>query len=343
MTTEPGVADVATPEAHVLVQQRRVVAKSPWLVAFITEALTAGRQGFVVTPPHTALTHATASLLAETGTRWIVDGGKGPYDGFGGRRVAWTGRTYELGEDLHPDFTPQPDVDLFTLTLTLEVLHPMTGDLTVGGVVAEVLETLELDHPLSCGVVEPTSEAFSPDWITESARAASPEGTTFVVVAPRAEAVVRITPEPVGILERVDIEAALERPLTHEHRERLAGLAVRLGARYLMVGYHRAVGGRYVPPRLTGPVVPHLMITAETLLGMAVTEAAEVAGDEATILPGPPPALRLDYDLPERAGEALQGDGGRDSGPEDNPIMRHYRFAQAVAERVGVPPERGNS
>lgn len=337
-TDHPAVSAVTERNA-VLVQDRPVVSLSGWSMDALARY---GRQGLglqLVTPADSVLTHALRGLLGEPNATWVVRTDDGHhYDGFNGLPLLWqedVGYAPDPGmraaDGPHPDFRArQEHVTGSRLHVDLQMDHPASDELELGGVVELLAERLGGAPPAVWGVDEPLSREWDTVDLTALARGRAPGETTALFHGPHgAEPVFggrwRVSPIVSGVRESVRFTVATEdapdlealAPLVRE-------LAARDGLRSMTV--RRALGRADLlqPACWAGVPIPvGLAVGAEGVLavGKASARAAPVRGEEF----GPPMTPVIWY----RIGDGVEPDAWQ----RFRSLMRHLRPTGSGAGR----------
>ncbi|WP_159941636.1 MULTISPECIES: DUF6177 family protein [unclassified Nocardiopsis] len=196
-TDHPAVSAL-TEKAFVVVQDRPLVPLSGWLVDAMAAYGRDGRPMQLVTPSASRLTHALRSLLGKPGARWVVRGGDGGhYDGFSGVPLVWdpeaaftVDRDASAGDGPHADFRwsgadGEPGTQLL---VDLQVVHPASRGLLLGGAAELLAEHLAGGAPALWGTAEPLTHAWDRGRMTELCRRRAP-GATWLAFTGQPEGV----------------------------------------------------------------------------------------------------------------------------------------------------------
>lgn len=187
--TEHPAVSVLTEKNAVLVQDRPVVSLSSWTVDALARY---GREGLglqLVTPSTSVLTYALRSLLGNPNAVWVARTADGHhYDGFNGLPMTWQdGIGYvpdpavRTEDGPHPDFQAREEhVSGTQLHVDLQVDHPVSDGLELGGVVELLAERLGGAPPSVWGVSEPLTREWGTAGVTAMARNRAPGETTVV-------------------------------------------------------------------------------------------------------------------------------------------------------------------
>lgn len=338
-TDHPAV-NAVTEKNAVLVQDRPVVSLSGWLVDALARY---GREGLglqLVTPSDSVLTHALRGLLGDPNATWVVRTDDGHhYDGFNGLPLVWRSDVgyvpdpqARTADGPHPDFRArQEHVTGSHLHVDLQVDHPASDSLELGGVVELLAERLGGAPPSVWGVAEPLSRAWDTADLTALARGRAPGETTALFHGPHgAEPVFggrwRVSPTTSGVRESARFTVATEGAPDLEALEPLVReLAERDGLRSMTV--RRAMGRADLvqPPRWAGVPIPvGLAVGAEGVMAVGKTSAlaAPVRGEAF----GPPMTPVVWY----RIGDGVEPHAWK----RFRSLMRHMR---PVGPRGGTP------
>jgi hypothetical protein len=177
--------DVLTDRVAVVIHDRPVIAMSAWLSDALRACLASNRALQIVTPPHARLTLPTRLALSGPPHRWVIrDGGSGYYDGLSGAQLHWQDGAFRPIENTTPadPFTQQSSSKGGQLLLSLRTRHPATANLTLGGALEHIWQTLTGRPPSGWGTAEPASSPWSRQQITDLARQRVPNGTWLVAV-----------------------------------------------------------------------------------------------------------------------------------------------------------------
>ncbi|RKS05676.1 hypothetical protein DFP74_1281 [Nocardiopsis sp. Huas11] len=313
VTDHPAVSAVTGKNA-VVVQDRPVVPLSSWIV----DALAVhGREGLglqVVTPSTSVLTHALRSFLGKRAATWVVRAPDGRYyDGFNGLPLVWaddTGFVPDPGLDPRDGpntaFHVSPDDEpTVLLHVDLQIDHPVSGDLVLGGVVADLAAHVAGAPPSVWGTSEPLIRPWDPARITQTARRRAP-GATWLAFSGQPDGgadagalpfagTLRVSRVPSGVREHVLLTVAHrpgEEPDTQALTPLLRDLATQGGLRTMTV--HRALGRADLttPPRWSGVPVPvGLAVGAEGVLETGLDRALQAPVEGVAVGPRMTPVV----------------------------------------------------
>ncbi|GHC77400.1 hypothetical protein GCM10007079_14560 [Nocardiopsis terrae] len=344
-TDHPAVSAVTERNA-VLVQDRPVVSLSSWTVDALARYGRAGLGLQLLTPATSVLTHAMRSLLGNPNAVWVVRTADGHhYDGFNGLPMTWQdGVGYvpdpraRTEDGPHRDFRAEEEhVSGTQLHVSLQVDHPASDDLELGGAVELLAERLGGAPPSVWGVSEPLTREWDTAGVTALARNRAPGETTLVFGGrPEGSAEegtrpfagrLRVSRTETGIREHVQFTVghrADEDPDLDALRPLVRELSDRDGLRSMTV--RRAFGRADLlhPPRWAGVPVPvGLAVGAEgvTSVGRESALAAPVRG----VPFGPPMTPVVWY----RIGDGVEPDGWE----RFQALMRHLRPARRPLRR----------
>ncbi|MBQ1081248.1 DUF6177 family protein [Nocardiopsis sp. B62] len=336
-TDHPAVSALTAKNA-VLVQDRPVVSLSSWTVDALARY---GREGLgiqLVTPSTSVLTHALRSLLGNPNATWAVRTADGHhYDGFNGLPLTWQdGVGYvpdpnAVTEDgPHPDFRAREEhVTGTQLHVDLQMDHPASDGLELGGVVELLAERLGGARPSVWGVSEPLTREWDAAAVTAMARNRAPSETTLVFggqpgdsddegVRPFAGQL-RVARTESGVREYVRFTVGYqegEEPDLDALRPLVRALSDRDGLRSMTVRRAHGRADLLQPPRWAGVPVPvGLAVGAEgiTAVGRENALAGPVKGRSF----GPPMTPVIWY----RIGDGVEPD----SWERFQALMRHLR------------------
>jgi hypothetical protein len=197
----------------VLPCDRPVVPLTRWLAGALAHGTRCGRQVVLLTPPGTRLTVPAASALLDADGRWVIRdrAGGGCYDGFWGLTLAPDRFGSPAGRpdaEVAPAFRDAPPPDGQQLRLCLEVRHPATRWVTLGGALEALYRGLTGAPPAGFGPTEPVGERWRPAELTGYARDRATGQCRLIVVgggdAP-AIGTVEVARIPAGLIETLDV------------------------------------------------------------------------------------------------------------------------------------------
>lgn len=168
--TEP-LLDMRTARAAVVLQDRPVVALTPWLAEILDECRASGRMLQLVTALDSRIT--LPLRLAGASAQWIArDDPDGYYEALTGRPMKWDGSMFtaiQEARDYAPGFRTRPAAVPGThFTLSFRAAHGV-GTLC-GGVVEQLFVLLTGQPPSGWGRTEPTPYTWDPATLTEFVR-----------------------------------------------------------------------------------------------------------------------------------------------------------------------------
>lgn len=294
--------DMLSDASAVVFESRPVLWLSPWLLYLTQRALSENRRLVVLTPPHTAVTPALLGFLRSGRLQWVVDATTGMYDGTTGRHLDWQdGGFVETGE-ISASYAPSVD-DHEVMVLEAETTHAYADDLRIGAFTEQVLAAAGAPAPTGFGVCEPTDNHWDTEQLSGIARSASPGELLLVISAPGLRGTLAIIPQPVGVVERLDVVID-PYDASDPIADNFAADALAAGAQIAVLGYRRGTGEGLVPPRLAGPTVPEAAAFGlDRFPTLSDTEAHRLGGGIEQILDDPR-ALTLRWDLTEQGLEA---------------------------------------
>lgn len=174
------VLDMQTAQAAVVLQDRPLVALTPWLAALLGECKSSGRMLQLVTPPESRI--SLPVRLAGGSFQWVArDTPDGYYEALTGRPLKWNGTSFAPipeARDYAPGFRPRsPSPAGSHLTLTYRARH---GTHTVrGGQVEQLFTLLTGRPPAGWGPAEPVPYTWDRATLTTFVR----DGDTTRLVA----------------------------------------------------------------------------------------------------------------------------------------------------------------
>ena len=329
-TDHPAVSAVTEKNA-VLVQDRPIVPLSGWLVDALARY---GRQGLglqLLTPATSMLTPTLSGLLSDPNATWVVRTEDGHhYNGFNGLPLTWQDQVgyvpdpnARTQDGPHQDFQARSEhLTGSRLHVDLQMDHPVSDQLELGGVVELLAQHLGQAPPSVWGVAEPLSRAWDTTELTTLARGRAPGETTVLFHGPHGSKFTfggrwRALRTDSGVREKVRFTVGVQGEPNLGALEPLAReLAERDGLRSMTV--QRAMGRADLlrPARWTGVPVPvGLAVGTEGV--MAVGKASALATPVKGKAFGPPMTPLVWY----RIGDGVEPDSWK----RFKSLMRHLR------------------
>jgi hypothetical protein len=156
-------ADVITPNAMVVLQDRPVVAFAAWLAEALRLCGETGRGLQVVTPADSRITMPLKLILTGPNSRWVVHADGGYYDGLNGMPLRWDGAAFMVDPQARayaPSYTSPPTGPIGAqLTVTFRVRQ--TPESAVGGATEHMCRSLTGEPPDGWGTAEPATGVWS--------------------------------------------------------------------------------------------------------------------------------------------------------------------------------------
>lgn len=262
VTSHPA-ADVATPQALVIEQDRNVVPLSHWLSDAAVVAQNTKRRLQILTPPYSRITFPLELLIREYRTgQWVVrtSDGSGFVDGLTGRPLSWDGAMFAAGGG----GTPAPTMSSVrslgagSIELIIETLHPASDTLQLGASMVAAVTALTSAGPTGWGTAEPVSQPWSARELTAFCRTRAPLPTSLVVVGGDPTrgvvGVLTVTRVTTGVLEEVRLTGPASRVANQDTVQQLAH-QLATTARGMLVVVHP---GRVDTTRASGSTMPAL-------------------------------------------------------------------------------------
>lgn len=230
MTTAHPAVDIVTARGAVVIQDRPLVPLSSWLTDVMARCAPIGQAVQVLAPHDARLTLPLRLALDGKDTRWVVqEPDDGYYDGFSGLPLTWDGAAFIVDREAaargpSPTYLQEPPADLaHHLMVSLQVVHPATAELELGGTVERLAGTLAGALPASWGTAEPALSRWSPGEVTDLCRRRTPRATYLVFMGPHGTGTpsfggtVRVSRVTSGVKETISFAVALppdtDRPL----------------------------------------------------------------------------------------------------------------------------------
>ncbi|WP_242614246.1 DUF6177 family protein [Actinomadura roseirufa] len=174
MTETTGGADVLTPNAMVVLQDRPLVPLSAALSEALLECERTGRLLQIVTGHHSRITVPLQGIVSSPKGHWIVHDDNGYYEGLTGRPMHWDGKAFAHDPDARdyaPAYTTRPSAPVGThLVITLQAHH--TPQDVLGGQVDQLMRIITGEPPSGWGVAEPLEHPWAPSELTTYVQAA---------------------------------------------------------------------------------------------------------------------------------------------------------------------------
>ena len=182
-STHPAV-DLRTDRVAVVMQDRPVVALTSWLADVIRICAENDKGLQVVTPVTSRLTTALYGALDGPDTRWVVHSPEGHHDGRTGRPLAWDGEAFSTVESppLTAAYTGGPPAPAWHHTVALQVRHPATTALLLGGALEQIATVLTGGPPAGWGAAEPATQPWDRASFTDLCRQRAPRRTWLCTV-----------------------------------------------------------------------------------------------------------------------------------------------------------------
>ncbi|MBW8485297.1 DUF6177 family protein [Actinomadura parmotrematis] len=289
--------DALTDRAMVVLQDRPVVAMSPWLAGAARECAGTGRVLEIVTPAASRLSPALRAAAGGTpgapgspdaGVHWVVRDGDGYYEGLTGRPLHWDGGAFAPvpdARDYAPGFTGRPEAPIGAqLSLVHRVRHASGGDL--GGPTDRLLQLLTGKQPAGWGPAEPLEHQWRPEMFAEHVRRERTARVLVIGDGPRpAQAICSFTAADGGALDEtttVVIGYAPADPPPLQHLPSLvAALAADQPVASLFVQLTPGRADLTTEPRWTGAPAAVALAVAGAAAGPAGIPAQQVGPQRA--------------------------------------------------------------
>lgn len=165
---------VVTDTTAVLRDDNAVVAHTTWLARTLQRCTESGRHLTLLTPPTSELTLGLVQVLERTGSHWVVQDGEDFYSGLTGEAVVWTGEAFAPTMELREAFLQSPPLTHRGLLCSAEVVHPARSATRVGVLADALCRFGTGSAPSGWGVVEPCSQPWDLDALTNHVKQAMP-------------------------------------------------------------------------------------------------------------------------------------------------------------------------
>lgn len=200
-------ADIESPHAVVVLQDRPLVPLSPWISEMLGRA--EGRACQLVTPEGSRLTLALRAALLGGGGQWVVRERSGACrDGLTGAALTWDGQRFAPagGGALPTGSAPPAGVQV---SIDLRVRHDPTAELRLGGALEAAWRHMTGRPPAGWGTAEPVTLPWSREALTALARERAPRPTLLLAVGPDTQALLRVRRTRQGVTESVSLTHGL--------------------------------------------------------------------------------------------------------------------------------------
>ncbi|MEV5705218.1 DUF6177 family protein [Actinoallomurus sp. NPDC052274] len=162
-------ADVLTPNAMVILQDRPVVGFTKWLADGLRFCGETGRGLQIVTGPGARITVPMRLVLTSPNSHWVVRADGGYYDGLSGVPLVWDGAGFVIdprARTYAPAYTTPPTEPVGAqLTVTFRVRY--TSDTAIGTATEEVCTALTGGPPGGWGIAEPATDVWRRERLSE--------------------------------------------------------------------------------------------------------------------------------------------------------------------------------
>lgn len=274
VTTHPA-ADVVTPQALIIEQDRNIVPLTHWISDAAAVARNTERRLQILTPPYSSITFPLELLIREyQAGQWVVrtPDRSGFVDGLTGRPLSWNGAMFAAdgGGIPAPMMSAVRSLGAGSIELIIETLHPASATLRLGVSMVAAVTALTGAEPTGWGTAEPVSQPWSARELTAFCRTRAPRPTSLVVVgADPIRGVVgmlTVTRVTTGVLEEVRLIGPASRRANQDAVEQLAH-QLATTARGMLVVVHP---GRVDTTRASGstmPILPYGVLLGHRAVG----------------------------------------------------------------------------
>ncbi|MGB3827783.1 MAG: DUF6177 family protein [Ornithinimicrobium sp.] len=249
--------DLVTESCAIFLQTRAVLGLTPWSVMAMDWASARGLTPVFLTPGISRLSPVMHHCASRGACLWVRQGAEGMHDGATGRAAAWDGCEF-VPSAARP--WPVAERGAWEVVIEGERLHPGASPVRVGDFVQAVHEACGLEGPHSWGPAEPTGQPWDVSAVNAHARSASPEQSRLVVRSSTGEAIVTVTPEPVGIQESLTCIVRADHLLPRATSlTRLGEQLLQAGSDLCVLGYRRRSLSALGDDGSAGNVLPGLI------------------------------------------------------------------------------------
>lgn len=177
-------ADALTARAMVVLQDRPVVAFTPWLADALRTCGETRRGLQIVTGTESRITVPLRLVLSAPGSHWVVRAGGGFYDGLSGIPLRWDGAAFGPDPEARayaPAYTTPPTEPVGAqLTVTLRVRH--AADALIGAAAEQACAALTGEPPGGWGIAEPVTGLWRREDLGELFRSRGAAATWLTIV-----------------------------------------------------------------------------------------------------------------------------------------------------------------
>lgn len=282
--------DFVTESSALALQTRPVVGLTPWVTTCLLWARDHGRTFVLLTPRSTRLTPVMAAMVDRGAIQWIADEHGVAHDVRTAAQMRWNGLDFVLVDPpspVRPDAPPRNRV--WSLAVEIDTIHGRSEEVSVGALARNVAESCQVGPLTGQGLMEPVEGAFDEASLTSYSQTESPEPARFLLAGEGADAVGSLVPQPVGLLERMELVG--DAPPAPWNAQELSSLGVTLlghGAQLAVVGYRMSSTDRLRDVWPVGPVLPGLIaIRGDRFPTLPVAELEELAPPGTTAVSAP--------------------------------------------------------
>lgn len=274
---EDDLFDLIGDRAAVSLQTRAVLGLTSWLTGCLLWARDHERQLVLLTPRTTRLTPVLAQLVARGAVRWVADDGAVAHDTLTGQQVAWDGAGFTESDTTIQAERPLGE-ESWVLVVEADTMHEGSAGTVIGPFLQQVCGACGLGPIVGQGLMEPVESPWDEGTLTAYARAQSPGPARLVVRGRDHDGLASVVPQPVGLLERLELTADAPAELLNEDGLRAMGHGLLdAGSQLAVLGYRRSTGTRLVDAWPSGPVLPGLIaVQASRFPGLSEHDLREL-------------------------------------------------------------------
>ncbi len=252
--TDDIMCDLMTDTCAIFLQTRPVLALTPWVSIAMAWSVRREAMPVFLTPGTTQLSPVMRHFARRGGCLWVRQGAEGMHNGATGEALTWSNGTFACSPAAPWPVALSGD---WEVVYEGEVLHTDTAGMQIGRLAQTTHDACGMADPTSWGVLEPTSEEWALDEITEHARVASPEPSRVLFRSPSSDGIVTVLPQPVGVQESVTWAAPADDRLPRStNLGRLGERLLEAGSDVALLGYRRSARSKVGGGGATGNVLP---------------------------------------------------------------------------------------
>lgn len=297
--------DLMTDACAIFLQARSVLSVTAWVSIAMAWAARRGLTPVFLTPGTTQLSPVMHHFARRGGCLWVRQGAEGMHNGATGAALTWT-----RGAFVDSPAAPWP-VALnggWEVVFEGERLHTDPTGMQIGHLAQATHDACGIEGPTSWGVLEPTSEAWRPQEITEYAREASPETSRVFFRSPSGTGIVTVVPQPVGVQESLMwVTAADDVPPQSTHLGRVGERLLEAGSDVALLGYRRPTVTWPGPGGSTGNLLPGVICFKPGRFGGLNAATLNLPADSGALAYATDVGVVVTFPVPKHSSDAASG------------------------------------